>query len=188
MDVPLKRAPHLFDYLDEVMSLQASVKAPRLERKRNKEICSNFQDICERSLRLGIPETIVHGDMNPGNIVIGCGHCQFIDWSEAYVANCLVALQHLLLLNRTEEPDLRDFMNSVLKRRYLDAWLTVRDATAFQEGFAYIPLLGAVSTLYGRGDWLTSPERNDPRRQSYARTLAFQMDSALRAPELQKAL
>jgi hypothetical protein len=188
MDLLLKRAPDLFDYLEEVMGLHASVESPRLERKRIREIRSIFQAICERSQRLGIPETIVHGDMNPGNIVIGCGQCQFIDWSEAYVANCLVALQHLLLLNRTEEPDLRDFMNSVLKRRYLDAWLTVRDATAFQEGFAYMSLLGAVSALYGRGDWLTSPERNDPRRQSYARTLALHMDSALRAPELQEAL
>jgi len=188
MDVLLKRAPELFDYLEEVAGLRASVKAPHLERRRIQEIRSIFEEICERSQILGIPETIVHGDMNPGNIITGRGHCQFIDWSEAYVGNCLVTLQHLLLLNRVEGADMRDFMNSVLKLKYRDVWLASYDSALFEEGFAYMPLLGAVSALYGRGDWLTSAERNDPRRQVYARTLALHMDRALCMPELEEAL
>lgn len=188
MDVLLKRAPELFDYLEEVMGLKILMKAPHLDRRRIQEIHSAFEGICERSQYLGIPETIVHGDMNPGNIVVDCGRCQFIDWSEAYVGNCLVTLQHLLLLNRVEDPELRALMNSALKQKYLDAWLAVYEEAALQESFAYMPLLGAISALHGRGDWLTSPDRNDPRRQSYARTLALHMDGALRAPELQEVL
>jgi len=188
MEVLFRRAPELFDSLEEAMGLQVPVDAPRLDSRRIHEIRSGFERICERIQHLGIPETIVHGDMNPGNIITGCGHCQFIDWSEAYVGNCLVTLQHLLLLNRVEDADIRDFMNSVLKRRYLDVWRTMYDSAPFEEGFAYMPLLGAVSALYGRGDWLTSAERNDPSRQLYARTLAFHMDNALCAPQLQEAL
>jgi hypothetical protein len=188
MDVLLKRAPELFDYLEEVTASQTSVKASRLERRRIQEIRSIFEAICERSQILGIPETIVHGDMNPGNIIAGCGHCQFIDWSEAYVGNCLVTLQHLLLLNRAEGAGKRDFMNSVLEQRYLNVWLAAYDAAPFEESFAYMPLLGAVSALYGRGDWLTSQERNDPHRQRYARMLAVHMDRALYARGLEWAL
>lgn len=188
MDVLLKRAPELFDYLEETMSFETSMKAPYLERRRIREIRSIFEAICERMQLLGIPETIVHGDMNPGNLITGCGHCQFIDWSEAYVGNCLVTLQHLLLLNQTEDAKIRDFMNSVLKRKYLDVWLASHDAAPFEEGFAYMPLLGAVSALYGRGNWLMSPERNGPGRQLYARTLALHMDRALCAPEFEEAL
>lgn len=187
-DVLFSRAPEIFDYLGEVTSLQASVEAPHLERKRIQEIRSIFEGICDRSQLLGIPETIVHGDMNPGNIITGCGHCQFIDWSEAYVGNCLATLQHLLLLNREKDADIRDFMNLVLKQRYLHVWRTMYDSAPFEEGFAYMPLLGAVSALYGRGDWLTSQERHALRRQRYARVLALHMDSALRAPELQNAI
>jgi hypothetical protein len=124
--------------------------------------------------------------MNPGNIITGCGHCQFIDWSEAYVGHSLVTLQHLLLLNLIEDANIRDFMNSVLKRKYLEVWRSSYDSAPFEEAFAYMPLLGAVSALYGRGDWLTSPKRNDLSRQRYAGILGLHMHRALRAPELQK--
>lgn len=188
MEVLLKRAPDLFDYLEEMMGPQASVEGPYLDRRRIHEIRTAFEGTCERVCHLGIPETILHGDMNPGNITTGCGHCQFIDWSEAYVGNRLVTLQNLLLLNRVEDGDTRDFMNCVLKRTYLDVWRTRYDSALFEESFTYMPLLGAISALYGRGDWLTSPKRNDLRRGLYARRLALHMDVALRAPELQEAL
>ena len=162
MDVLLERTPEVFEYLEEVMGLQTPVNACRLERKRIQEIRSIFEAVCERLQILGIPETIVHGDMNQDNIIAGCRRCQFIDWSEAYVGNCLVTLQHLLLLNRAEDADIRDFMNSVLKQRYLNVWLSAYDSAPFNEALAYMPLLGAVSALYGRGNWLTSAERNDP--------------------------
>lgn len=180
-----KRAPELFDYLEEEMGLQMPVDAPHLDKRQIREIRSVFEAICERLQYLGLPETILHGDLNPGNIITGCGHCQFIDWSETYVGNCLVTLQHLLLLNRAEDADLRDFMNSVLKQRYLEVWRTGYASGPFEEGLAYMPLLGAVSALYGRGDWLASPECNDLSRQRYARTLALHMVNVLCTPELQ---
>ena len=51
-----------------------------------------------------------------------------------------------------------------------------------------MPILAAASTLYGRGDWLTSPRRDDQCRQSYARSLARHMDRAAREPSLVEAL
>ena len=182
------RIAEIFDYLDEVMNLQISTKAPRLEKKRIHDIRTIFEMVCQRVEDLGIGETIVHGDMNRGNILIASGHCTFIDWSEAYIGNPLIALQYLLLLNNVENMELRHFINLALKQRYLDAWAASCDPVALHEGFVYMSLLAAASTLYGRGDWLTSPQRNDPRRQSYARTLARRMDRAAQDPQLLEAL
>jgi hypothetical protein len=184
----LRRSPEVFEYLQESMSLQTSMKTPKLDKTRLHEMRAIFDQTCERMESLGIGESIVHGDLNTGNILTGIGHCQFIDWSEAYLGNPLVTLQHLLLLNKVESPDVRDFMNLILKQRYLDAWVASCDPEAFTQGFLYTPLLAIASTLYGRGDWLTSPHRNDPRRQSYARSLARHMDRAAREPELLEAL
>jgi len=181
-------ATELFDYLEEAMGLQTSTKAPRFEKKRIQELRTIFAGVCQRLEHLGICETIVHGDMNPGNILTGTGHCQFVDWSEAYLGHPLVTLQHLLLLNKVENSEIRDFTNLLLKRRYLDVWVGSCDPEAFDEGFVYMPVLAAASTLYGRGDWLNSPQRNDPRRQSYSRSLARHMDRAARKPELLEAL
>lgn len=180
--------PEIFDYLYEAMSLQISTKGPRLEKSRICGIRTIFEEVCQRVEDLGICETIVHGDMNRGNILIGSGRCRFIDWSEAYIGSPLIALQHLLLLNNVENMELRHFINVILKQRYLDVWTASCDPVAFQEGFVYMPLLAVASTLYGRGDWLTSPQRNDPRRQSYARTLARHMDRAAHEPQLLEAL
>jgi hypothetical protein len=188
MDIFEKHSEALFDYFGESMSTQTSTKLPPIDRTRLAELRTMFEDVCRRTEDLGLPKTIVHGDMNQGNILTRCGRCQFIDWSEAYVGNPLVTLQHLLLFNRVENPEIRAFLNASLKDRYRHAWLTTCDPSAISSGFIYMPLLAIVSTFYGRGDWLTSSRRNDPRRQTYARNLARHMDKAARAPDLLEAL
>jgi hypothetical protein len=174
----------LFDYLEEAMGQQSSTKVPRLERARLQEIRTLFDDVCRRMEGLDLPETIVHGDMNRGNILVGSGHCQFIDWCEAYLGNPLITLQHLLLFNQVENRDTRDFISRILKGNYTKIMMEVSDPAAISEGFVYMPLLAIASSLYGRGDWLTTPQRDDPRRHTYARNLARHMDQAARSPEL----
>lgn len=178
----------LFDYLEEAMSLQTSSRVPRLERARLREIRGIFDDVCGRIEDLGLPAMIVHGDLNHSNILSGSGHCQFIDWCEAYLGNPLISLQHLILLNKVENPAVRAFMNRLLKDRYRNVWRTMFDATAIENGFIYMPFLAIASSMYGRGDWLHSEHRNDPRRQSYTRSLARHLDRAAREPELLEAL
>jgi hypothetical protein len=184
----LRRSPEVFDYLQESMSLQTSTKTHKLGKARLLEMRGILDQTCERMESLGIGESIVHGDLNTGNILIGIGHCQFIDWSEAYFGNPLITLQHLLLLNKLENTEVRNFINLLLRRRYREVWVTSCDPEAFDGGFVYMPILAVASTLYGRGDWLTSGQRDDPRRQSYARSLARYMDREANEPVLREAL
>lgn len=184
----LRRSPEVFDYLQESMSLQTSTRAHKLGKRRLLEMRAIFDQTCERMESLGVSESIVHGDLNTGNILTGTGHCQFIDWCEAYLGNPLVSLQHLLLLNRVGSEELRSFINEILKNRYLDVWAGCCDPEQLREGFVYAPMLAIASTLYGRGDWLDSPLRHDSRRRSYARSLARYMDRASREPAFVEAL
>lgn len=188
MEVFQKHSAALFDYLQEAMSLQTSTKVARLDKPRLQEIRAIFEDACRRMEDLDLPKTIVHGDMNCGNILTGRGHCQFIDWCEAYVGNPLITLQHLLLFNSAENPEVRTFINSVLKDRYRNVFLKMCDPKAIDSGFVYMPLLAVVSSLYGRCDWLATSKRDDPRRQAYARNLIRHIDQASRDPVLLEAL
>jgi hypothetical protein len=174
----------MFDYLEEAMSQQRSTKVPPLEKKRLRELRKIFENICRHLEELAICDTVVHGDLNHCNILTGAEHCQFIDWSEAYIGNPLISLQHLLLLNSAENIAIRDFINSVLQKQYLKRWGERADADALREAFIYVPMLAIASTLYGRGDWLSSNRRNDPHRLSYARSLARHIDRVARKPEL----
>ena len=184
----LRRSPELFEYLQESMSLQTSMKAQKLDKTRLAEMRAIFDQMCERMESLGIDESVVHGDLNTGNILTGIGHCQFIDWCEAYLGNPLVSLQHLLLLNRVGSEELRTFINEILRNRYLEVWADCCDPELLREGLVYIPMLAVASTLYGRGDWLDSPLRHEPGRRSYARSLARYMDRASREPAFVEAL
>src|ERR1700733_12276910 len=100
MSVFQQHSEALFNFLEDVMGLQTSSKAPRVETIRLREIHVIFEDTCRRMEDLDLPQTIIHGDMNWGNILACPGQCRFLDWSEAYVDCPLFTLQHLLLLNR----------------------------------------------------------------------------------------
>jgi hypothetical protein len=179
LELLLSHTGALFGYLNEMMELCTSCQTLLLEHRRLAEIRDAFITAGERVHHLNIPDTIMHGDMSLGNIVVGRDCFQFIDWCEAYVGPCLVTLEHMLLLNCAENPKLRAFMNCALKDKYLDVWGTEYDRVALRQGFDYVPLIAVISALYGRGDWLDSPNRYEAHRLSYARTLAACMDRAV---------
>jgi hypothetical protein len=175
----------VLDYLEEVMVQQTSTKLPRLGRQRLSEIGLILQDACFRMQDLGIPDALIHGDMNRGNILFDGADCRFIDWSEAYIGNPFVTFQYLSLLNTGEQKGLN---NLRLQEVYKCSWVDLMDPVQIDEAFTLMPLLAVAFYLYGRGDWLQSSRRNDPHRQGYARSLARHMDRAARAPQLLEAL
>jgi hypothetical protein len=177
-----------FSYLEEAMAEQRSTNAPRIGRARLQELCHIFEDSCARLDAAGLPTTVIHGDMNLGNILAGSSHCQFIDWAETYVGSPLTTLQHLLLLNQTQDESVSASIDRDLTGQYRRLLLAICEAEQIDAALLFMPLVAAFSALYGRGDWLASPVRDDSRRQRYARTLARHIDRAAREPQLLSAL
>jgi aminoglycoside phosphotransferase (APT) family kinase protein len=137
---------------------------------------------------LGLPETIIHGDLNLGNILMHERGCRFIDWSEAYVGNPLVSLQHLLLLNRAEPPGPRALVERVLVERYRAVIERACDSPLVGKGLVYMPLMAAASALYGRGDRFAATASRSEPSYAYARSVARHMDRAARDPILLNTL
>ena len=181
-------ADALFAYVAEAMSFQTSAKVSRMETSRLQAIRRIFREACLRAEHLEIPSTILHGDMNLGNLVFAPERCQFIDWCEGYVGHPFVTFQHLLLLNPIENPKVRASVDDALKRIYRTAMRTICDSRQIEESFASMRLLAAGSALYGRGDWLGSGLRHAPHHYSYARNMVRHMDDAAREPALLEAL
>jgi hypothetical protein len=181
-------ADALFSYMEEAMANQTSTKVPRIEPKRLLELQKLFEDVCSCMEDLNVPDTVLHGDMNLGNIVVAQDRCVFIDWCEAYVGNPLVTLEHLLLLNPIEDEVLKPSCDKHLKERYRRAMSGICDPRFLEEGFALAPVVAAGSAIFARGDWFRTPLRDDPRRQAYVRSVARSMDRAARQPALRRAL
>jgi hypothetical protein len=170
----------LFERIREAMSLQTSTKAPRIEGERLRRLHRTFDATCDFVEEMAIPVTVLHGDMNAGNVLYDDGHCQFIDWCEAYIGYPLVTLQHLLLLNQPADVELKTSWDRTLIDRYRAVMSEVCGQDAMDQGIACMPIIAAASAMYGRGDWLRSSIAINPHRQGYVRTLARHMDQAAR--------
>ena len=170
----------LFERIREAMNLQTSTKAPRIEGERLRRLHRTFDATCDFAEEMAIPATVLHGDMNAGNVLYDDGHCQFIDWSEAYIGYPLVTLQHLLLLNQPADVQLKTRWDRTLIDRYRAVMSDVCGQDAMDRGIACMPMIAAASAMYGRGDWLRSSITNNSRRLVYVRTLARHMDQAAR--------
>ena len=188
LDVVRRNVDGLFAYVAEAMSLQTSTKAPQIEAGRLKELREILQKACGHAERMGIPPTILHGDMNLGNLVFTEGRCQFIDWSEGYVGHPLVTLQHLLLLNPLENLAAKARVDDALKAIYRATMSALCDPLVLTDGFECMAFLAAASVLYGRGNWSEGDLRNDSPHLGYLRSVARHMDRSAREPAFREAL
>ena len=177
------RLPELFSYLTEAMGRQTSTRAEKLTEERLREMLQMTLAVAERVGTSGFPSAILHGDLNRGNVLIGPGGCHLIDWAEAYVGWPLTTLENLLRWTEDENLSLDQKLQHPVVRAYRHAWLDVVSGQAFDRALGWISVMGALSTLYGRGHWLGTPAQDLPEKQAFARTMARNLDRALRLQE-----
>jgi hypothetical protein len=177
---------YLFEYLEQVLEQQTSTKAPRIERSRLHELRSIVERAFCAMESLQIPDSLVHIDINPGNVLINSTRCVFTDWAEAGVGNPFLTFQ-IFTSALTQNPLTHGWIESI-KAAYRKEWVRALSLSQIDSAFALAPILAIVSYFYGRGSWLQSERRNDPHVQSYSRALARHMDRAARVPALTEAL
>jgi hypothetical protein len=177
----------LFDHVAEAMALQTSTKAAKLAPSRLAEIRNIFEDTCMWLESRVIPTTILHNDMNLGNLAFADNGCHLLDWAEGCVGHPLVTLQHLLLLNPIVDTSTKASVNRILKHRYSLSMREVCDPSLLESAFRFMPLVAAASALYGRGDWLQSDTTHSTARHAYSRMLARYMDRAATELSLQES-
>jgi hypothetical protein len=188
LDVIRSNASALFAYLAEAMSLQTSTRVSQISATRLEEMRELLERVCNHIEHLDIPSTILHGDMNLGNLVFTEDRCQFIDWCEGYVGHPLVTFQHLLLLNSIEDTSGKARVDDALKQIYRAAMGAACDPWHVTEGFACMGFLAAASALHGRGDWFRDGLRSDPRHLGYVRSITRHMERSAREPAFLEAL
>jgi hypothetical protein len=157
-------------YLVEAMARQRSTKAAPLRRDRLLDLREILRDACFRLEAHGMPDALIHNDLNPGNILSDGAKYVFTDWSEAAVGNPFLTCERLCQLNRAHAVSVRNV--------YRECWAHRLSAQSMDEAIALTPLLAIYAYLYGRGDWLGQTESPRPQFESYLRSLARHMDRA----------
>lgn len=167
-------------WLIEAMTRQISTAVPRLSRARLIELGDVLRETCDRLERFAIPDTILHNDLNPGNILLTGRKCVLTDWSEAAIGNPFLGCERLCQLNRAHARSVQEV--------YKAAWRDWLDSGQSEEALAMARLLAIYAYLCGRSDWLYTVEKPRPEFESYARSLARHMDRAAQELRRREAL
>jgi hypothetical protein len=125
---------------------------------------------------LGLPETLGHLDMNPGNVIVS-GSCAFLDWAEAYVGPPFFTFQYLLEhLRRAAGRD--SALETRIITQYAGQWLSIAPPSRIEEAFSLVSLLAIFAYAAGSNAWSGGMVLRSPQAAGYVRGLTRRMQRA----------
>jgi hypothetical protein len=163
-----------FDLMGELMLRQKKVPPPPLAHHELAELGRTLKDSLRFLAALNIPETLGHGDFNPGNIMVAENRCVFIDWAEAHVGHPFFTLEHLLSHLWKDRPDLTVFEGSI-RTAYAKRWESTLSAQVIASALVFSPLAAVFGYAVACGIWPDSGRLKDPVVAGYLRSLTRRM-------------
>jgi Phosphotransferase enzyme family len=121
----------------------------------------------------GVPSSLGHLDVNPGNIVVAERRCVFLDWAEAYVGPPFCAFQYLLQLCQRLRQDAAD-IRPALGAHYTNVWKHFASTKQVEISFKLAPLLAAFTYGAAEIQW-QKPVSIRPECPAYLRSLVRRM-------------
>jgi hypothetical protein len=95
-----------------------------------------------------LPMTIVHGDLNPGNIFVAPNQCSILDWAETYVSHPFIGFELLAAHLRQVERETAHEWEPMIRRRYFARWNSrIDESPALELAGIVAPLLKACNAL-----------------------------------------
>ncbi len=169
-----KMVEPLVETMARLMEQQTKVPPEPLHRTQLRVVGDRIQTALEALEVLGIPETLGHFDLNPGNIIVSPERCVFLDWAEAYIGSPFFTFQYLLEhLRRTVGVD------SALEKRlvstYSSRWEAVVSRIAIDDALSLMPLLAVFAFAAGSEMWSDEERLRDPATAGYLRSLVRRM-------------
>jgi hypothetical protein len=186
--MPILRAhlPALILYLEDAMARQTSTKVPPLSAKRLQELGRLVEEAIAAMEALGVPDTLIHNDLNPGNILFDGERAVLTDWSEACIGCPFLTFRHLQV--QALEADETQTWEPRLTEIYKQHWRACLSESQIEKAFALSPPLAIASYLCGRDPLFRSSHRGIDSVQSYARSLARHLNRFAQAPEFLEAI
>jgi hypothetical protein len=163
------------EIMAHLMERQSKVLPAALGRKELLLLGDRILSALDALEALGIPETLGHLDLNPGNIVISPNRCAFLDWAEAYVGNPFFTFQYLLE-HRRRTVGTDSAFEAKLITSYCAQWEQVVSPAAIAEALALAPLLAAFAYPAGSNLWEDAERLQDSATAGYLRSLTRRMN------------
>ena len=157
----------------QLMERQTKVPPDILGRDDLLALADCLQSAVDATNATGIPGTLGHLDLNPGNIIVSEKRCAFLDWAEAYIGNPLFSLEYLLQHARRAFGEGSDVRTKMIAA-YCAEWSNVVSASAIADALVFAPLLAVFAYAAGTDTW-RQPQRLGQPAAGYLRSLARRM-------------
>lgn len=173
--------PAFFDRAEIWMRNQPSAtRSQPLSPEALRELRERIVEIVEELSGLQIPETVVHGDLNPQNVVVSAANCVFLDWAEAWLSHPFIGYQYLRELLQRTHPERLDWMNEA-RELYVSPWLKEFDARVVRKSLTLsCPIAVLVRALIGSETYYRL-ESHHVHIERVLRTLVRRLDREVRA-------
>jgi aminoglycoside phosphotransferase (APT) family kinase protein len=127
----------------------------------------------------GIPTTLGHLDISPGNIICSPTGCVFLDWAEAFVGHPFLTFEYLLEhFRRTFGQD--HSQETQLIARYSGPWRSFASQSEIRRALEVSPLVAVFAYATGNDRWKDPQELQEPRAAGYLRSLTRRMECEAR--------
>ena len=107
-------------------------------------LAPELKAMCARLAEFAVPQTLVHGDLNSGNVALGDRGCVFFDWTDACVAHPFLDLILLLISDSgpgEQLPHVPDARERLIQA-YLGGWSAFEPNDRLQQAWALAEPLG----------------------------------------------
>ena len=134
-----RRLPVLESQLDPLFANPVAVhRLTSDERSELKRLAPELKEACRLLDAVGLPATLVHGDLHPGNAARIDGELAYFDWTDACIAHPLIDLHSLQWVDD-------ESVRASLLGAYVEGWGGAVPAAAIELARIVTPLHHAVS-------------------------------------------
>jgi len=123
---------------------------------------------------IGIPDTVGHADLNPGNVLVAHQRCVFLDWAEACVTNPILTFEYLReYLRRTVTDDATALVR--IATAYLRSWEPFVPPHDLARALTVSPLIAVFVHALASDVWRSSETSHSTAQSAYFRSLTRRM-------------
>jgi len=175
------RLPRLVEQIDpfidgmrECMAAQEKHAPPPLTDPELTRLGDHLKQACSALCDVGLPDTLGHLDVNPGNILVPPERSVFLDWAEACVTNPLITFEYLREHLRRNCPNNTHAIDDIVVL-YTRPWLSFFSPDALRQATVVSPLVAVFAYAVGTNSWRSREALLEPVTAAYLRSLTRRM-------------
>lgn len=178
----LQRLQSYFDpFFEEARSAMLAQTSTKVRAIANQDLDCLRKDIERAFSAVSIPElpdTVLHGDLGPGNLILSPHGPVFLDWAEAGIGHPFVTAEHLLAIHQRFRPE-QVTERHLLRHFYAEHWEDCASTGLLERVLTFSPAVAVFAyalCVWDRNRSQTRPTRTWPLLRSLVRRTRDQLD------------